>query len=181
MHAYVHLCTVLPWVICRDLNMEKDLAPLLPDYVTRTSVLHSSSLPLSLFFPSFYCPSSPLPLPLLSPSFSPLPLSSLYQVLAEHSQILHHGLQVEMPSIQETLAGDLQDSTPNQDLQFLTSFIEDKEGTPASRLARYTTIFSNRIFGNYVWSVQCVCIGVFNGFFFCLPVYCCCCCCCCCC
>ena len=168
MDAYVHLCTALPWGICRDLNMEKDLAPLLPDYVTCTCVLHSSSLPLSLFFPSFYCPSSHLPPsssslppspPSLVPLLLPLPLSSLYQVLAEHSQILHHGLQVEMPSIQETLAGDLQDSTPNQDLQFLTSFIEDKEGTPASRLARYTTIFSNRIFGNYVWSVQCVCIG----------------------
>ena len=165
--------------------MENDLVPLLPDYVTRTCVLHSSSLPLSLFFllstappPTFLPPPPPSPLPLLlsSPSSSPLPLSSLYQVLAEHSQILHHGLQVEMPSIQETLAGDLKDSTPNQDLQFLTSFIEDKEGTPASRLARYTTIFSSRIFGNYVWSVQCVYVGVFNGFFFCLPVYCCCCC-----
>ena len=94
MHAYVHLCTVLPWVICRDLNMEKDLAPLLPDYVTRTSVLHSSFLlpllppsflllPLLSFHPHLFPsllspPPSPLPLPLSSPLL--LPPSSVLPV-----------------------------------------------------------------------------------------------------
>lgn len=63
-------------------------------------------------------------------------------MLAEHSQILCHGLQVEIPSVQETLAGELRDSPPNQDLQFLTSFIEDREGTSASRLARCAAIYS---------------------------------------
>ena len=52
---------------------------------------------------------------------------------------------METPSIQDILDGELKDLPPNQDLQFLTAFIEDKEGTPASRLAKYATIFSNSV------------------------------------
>ena len=43
---------------------------------------------------------------------------------------------VNVPSIAEAMEGTFPSEGSNPELEFLYSFIEDKEGTPASRLAR---------------------------------------------
>jgi E3 ubiquitin-protein ligase MYCBP2 len=59
------------------------------------------------------------------------------KVLGEHSSILNRGLLMDVPTIQDVLNGVYPPVSKNADLDFLFSFIEDKEGTLASRLARW--------------------------------------------
>ena len=63
------------------------------------------------------------------------------QVLGEHSSILNRGLLMDVPTIQDVLNGVYPPVSKNADLEFLFSFIEDKEGTLASRLARFVGSF----------------------------------------